>query len=144
MKINRDTYLFDIDGTLAHRGDRDPYDDLNASTDIFDKSVGNTLCHLLDAGCIIIILTGRKERSRNVLTKWLLNHLGSRYFNMIENILMRADDDYRKDAAVKRQMYEKHILNRYNLQAVFDDRDQVVKMWRSLGIKCFQVQTGNF
>jgi hypothetical protein len=28
--------------------------------------------------------------------------------------------------------------------AVFDDRDQVVRMWRSLGLTVFQVAEGNF
>jgi len=27
---------------------------------------------------------------------------------------------------------------------VFDDRDQVVEMWRANGIPCFQVAPGNF
>ena len=31
-----------------------------------------------------------------------------------------------------------------NPTLAFDDRDQVVKMWRGLGIECFQVREGDF
>jgi len=30
------------------------------------------------------------------------------------------------------------------LVAVFDDRDRVVKMWRDVGVTCFQVADGEF
>ena len=30
------------------------------------------------------------------------------------------------------------------LVAVFDDRTKLVKMWRSLGVACFQVAEGDF
>ena len=37
-----------------------------------------------------------------------------------------------------------HINGKYNVLGVFDDRDQVVSVWRSLGLTCFQVNWGNF
>jgi hypothetical protein len=32
----------------------------------------------------------------------------------------------------------------YNPTIAFDDRNQVVKKWRELGIKCYQVREGDF
>lgn len=37
-----------------------------------------------------------------------------------------------------------NIKDKYNVLGIFDDRQQVVDMWRSLGLKCFQVEPGNF
>ena len=52
-------------------------------------------------------------------------------------LLMRKADDVRKDSIVKREMYEEHIKGKYNVKFVFDDRPQVVKTWRELGLFVF-------
>ena len=45
---------------------------------------------------------------------------------------------------IKREIFENYIRDYYNIQFVLDDRNQVVEMWRSLGLKCLQVQEGDF
>jgi len=58
---------------------------------------------------------------------------------------MRASDDNRKDAIIKKEIYHKYIEPNYNINAVFDDRNQVVDIWRlELGLPCYQVFYGNF
>lgn len=57
---------------------------------------------------------------------------------------MRPEGDIRKDSIVKREIFENYIRDYYNIQFVLDDRNQVVEMWRSLGLKCLQVQEGDF
>jgi hypothetical protein len=42
---------------------------------------------------------------------------------------MRAEGDDRKDWIVKKEFYDE-ISKDYNVLGVFDDRDQVVAMWR--------------
>jgi hypothetical protein len=37
-----------------------------------------------------------------------------------------------------------HIRPNYDVKYVIDDRDQVVDMWRSLGLRVLQVAPGNF
>ncbi|MGH7203736.1 MAG: AAA family ATPase, partial [Candidatus Levyibacteriota bacterium] len=55
------------------------------------------------------------------------------------------EKDFRKDAVVKKELYETHISGKYEVLFVLDDRDQVVEMWRKdLGLPCFQVDYGNF
>jgi len=50
---------------------------------------------------------------------------------------------YVSDDILKKQMVEKHIdIN--DVFLVFDDRNRVVEMWRSLGLTVFQVNDGNF
>ena len=60
------------------------------------------------------------------------------------DLFMRADGDYRADSIVKEEIYHDKIEPVYNVLLVLDDRDSVVKMWRSLGLTCLQVAEGNF
>ena len=39
---------------------------------------------------------------------------------------------------------QEHNFDIGNVLGVFEDRDRVVKMWRDLGITCFQVAEGDF
>lgn len=59
-------------------------------------------------------------------------------------LLMRNKDDNRKDSIIKKELFDKHIRGRYDVMFVLDDRNQVVEMWRSLGLKCLQVENGDF
>jgi hypothetical protein len=45
---------------------------------------------------------------------------------------------------VKEEIYRQEILGRYNVWMVLDDRDQVVEMWRNLGLRVLQVAPGAF
>jgi hypothetical protein len=56
---------------------------------------------------------------------------------------MREAGDKCKDAIVKKELYETHIVPHYTVQFVLDDRDQAVAMWRDLGLTCLQVADGS-
>ena len=45
---------------------------------------------------------------------------------------------------MKEEIYQQHIAGQYNVKFVLDDRQQVVDMWRSLGLTVFQVDEGDF
>jgi phosphoserine phosphatase len=49
----------------------------------------------------------------------------------------------RKDSIVKYEILQE-IVKEYFIPFVFDDRDQVVRMWREAGLRCLQVASGNF
>ena len=57
---------------------------------------------------------------------------------------MRRNGDSIPDAIIKMALFESYIRSKYDVEFVLDDRNQVVKMWRSLGLKCLQVQEGDF
>ena len=59
-------------------------------------------------------------------------------------LFMRPYGDSRKDSVVKREIFEREIQSRYQVVGVFDDRMQVVRMWRDLGLTVFQVADGDF
>lgn len=130
--------MCDIDGTLAHMKDRSPYDWGRVDTDEVDPTIKNLLDVLKDK-YFIILVSGRDEVCREKTEKWLRGN--DITYGML---LMRPEGDIRKDSIVKREIFENYIRDYYNIQFVLDDRNQVVEMWRSLGLKCLQVQEGDF
>lgn len=147
-------YIFDIDGTLAHidpENPRDVYDASRAHEDIVDDAV-LYLLQIIDGYAYdfedgqkseyspkIIIMSGRTEDHRKETEHWL----GMQGI-ICEGIFMRASGDTRKDSIVKNELFREHVEPYYNVCGVFDDRQQVVDMWRQIGLKCFQVQEGDF
>jgi len=87
----------------------------------------------------IIITSARNERHRDVTMKQL-ELAGVSY----EAMYLRDDGDMRPDDIVKAELLGKIITDGYNPTVAFDDRNQVVKKWRELGIHCYQVRTGDF
>ena len=132
--------ICDIDGTLALKQDRDPYDHKKSDTDLLCKEVKNLLVLYKSNGYKIIIFTGRQIRFKEVTLQWLQTNQVE--YDIIE---FRKDDDNRIDSEVKFEMYNKFIKDKYDIEFVLDDRNQVVDMWRKeLGLKCFQVNYGDF
>ena len=60
------------------------------------------------------------------------------------DLLMRPADVYNRDDEIKYQIYHDFIKDEYEVLFVLDDRNQVVDMWRDIGLTCLQVADGNF
>lgn len=145
-------FVFDIDGTLADPTHRRQFvrthprnwPAFNAGIPFDDKHehVIFILNVLAVAGHRIIIATARQEHQRQDTEKWLheVAGIGDRWHKMY----MRADNDYRDDSIVKREILAAMRQDGYDPYIVFDDRDRVVNMWREEGIKTFQVEPGDF
>jgi hypothetical protein len=134
-------WIVDVDGTLAIHCCRSPYDWRLASTDQPNRSVVVAVQALAahpDVSAIIAI-SGREERAREVTAKWL-NDSRVPY----DELLMRADGDYRRDDVVKEEIFRQRVQHRFSVAGVIDDRDRVVQMWRRIGLVCFQVADGKF
>lgn len=83
---------------------------------------------------------GRTGTCYDLTRSWIVEHVGI----ADPELYMRAEHDRRKDAVVKREMFETHLTGQDVLCAI-DDRDQVVRMWRDeLGLTCLQVADGDF
>lgn len=140
--------ICDLDGTLALLGNRDPYDASQCEKDTPNAAVVTCVRTMWDAGHRIIFVSGREDKYREPSIRFIEKHLvkrGSLEYAPVEYKLhMRAIGDYRKDAIVKAEIFEKHIAGKYNVSFVLDDRDQVVRMWRQMGLSCFQVNFGSF
>jgi hypothetical protein len=56
-----------------------------------------------------------------------------------DEFYIRSADDSRDDRIVKRELFDKHVLGKYNVIAVIDDRPKVCQMWRSIGLNVVQI-----
>lgn len=131
-------FIFDIDGTLAQISDRSPYDWNLVENDTVIEPVKQMLLDLKSAPYSIIIMSGRDGRSEEPTKKWLEKN-GIPY----DELLMREPEDNRKDSIIKLELFNKVKLD-YYVVGVFDDRNQVVELWRDLGLQCYQVADGDF
>lgn len=140
----RKAIIVDIDGTMALMGNRNPYDTgVTLLNDQPNWPVIDAVRAMWLLGRDVVFLSGRMDTGdcRRWTMKWLQQYLTYAH----SGLFMRADGDYRKDAIVKRELYETHVKPRWEVTHVFDDRDQVVRMWREeLGLPVFQVAYGDF
>jgi hypothetical protein len=140
-------WLCDIDGTLALRGDRSPYDWAKVGLDTPNKHV-ITVARALAARSGLIFMSGRMEQCREETRSWLHTFVCDPALPVCmcsSPLLMRKDGDNRPDQIVKRELFERHVQGLYEVEGVLDDRDRVVRMWREdLGLTCLQVAYGDF
>ena len=139
-----DAYIFDIDGTLCHMAGRSPYDETRVHEDTPNQPVIDVLDRLAASGAKIIFCSGRTDACYDATYKYILKHTPLSEDDFV--LFMRKSGDQRKDSIVKREIFEKHLRHaKVNIRGVFDDRNQVVDMWRDeLGLTCFQVAPGDF
>lgn len=132
--------LVDVDGTLALRGDREPFDWSKASLDSPNIPVIEVVRALAGAGFKIAYLSGRDERIRQLTQDWLDIHV-----QVTGTLLMRQEGDGRPDDLVKEEIVRSHFSDLSKILLVLDDRNRVVNMWRDrIGLVCFQVADGDF
>lgn len=132
--------LVDIDGTVALMDGRGPYDMARVGEDLPNQAVITAVRAMHAAGHAIVFCSGRDDSCRAETQAWLELYVGVPY----EALFMRAEGDHRKDAVVKREIFDAEIRDRWRVVGVFDDRQQVVRMWRALGLTVFQVAEGDF
>lgn len=131
--------ICDIDGTLALKGERSPFDWQRVDEDAPNKTIVALVSALGNTGLQVILVSGRKEECRGKTLTWLWEHKIP-----FQHLFMRADDDNRPDNVLKKEIFEKHIKDHYEVFCVLDDRQKVVDMWRELGLTCLQVAPGDF
>lgn len=135
-------YIVDIDGTLAQMTGRGPFDWARVGEDEPIANVVDTVKTLALAGRKIIFMSGRDEVSRKATEEWLIEHMEIPVDS--SNLFMRSKGDMRKDNIVKYELFNAHIRGKYRIIGVIDDRLQVVKMWRAIGLTVFQCDWGDF
>ena len=130
--------VFDIDGTIAINTGRHPFDWSRVMEDKVDVVVNEFRRCLKAAGHEIIICTARDGSCEEATKTWLKQ-------NGVEHhrFYIRAAGDSRPDYVVKEEFW-REINKTYDIIALVDDRDQVVRHARSLGLKVFQVAYGDF
>lgn len=131
--------LVDIDGTVSHRTNREPFEYDKVLEDRPDHKTIEVITALWRAGYKIIFISARDDSCFDDSYEWLRLHCPP-----FIKLYMRKTGDFRKDAVIKEEIYREHIEPSYDVFCVFDDRNQVVDMWREIGLKCFQPEAGDF
>jgi predicted kinase len=132
--------LVDIDGTVALMAGRGPYDWSRVGSDAPNQPVIAAVRAMHAAGHAIVFCSGRDAVCRAETEAWLELYVDVPY----DGLFMRPEGDNRKDSVVKREIFDSEIRDRWRIVGVFDDRQQVVRMWRALGLTVFQVAEGDF
>ena len=137
-----DAIIVDIDGTVALMNGRSPYDWKCVGEDepniiVIDFISSYKAFH---SDIYIIFVSGRSSECLDLTYDWLKKHIPISFLTCF----MRQSGDTRKDAIIKKEIYEDKIKGKYNIKFVLDNRNSVVEMWRSLGLTCLQVANGNF
>ena len=135
--------LFDFDGTLCnldHRlhlvKDKNKFH-VQCDKDKPDFTIIN-LCKTLSLRYKIVIASCRPKLVEEKSKEWL-----KKYNVPYDDFILREDDDKRPDDVIKLD-FIKQIQEKYDIECAIDDRDKVVKMFRENGIKCLQVNYGDF
>lgn len=130
--------ISDIDGTIAHKSDRNIFDYSRVQEDSYDERVVELLKFYKSQNRTIIIVSGRDDDSMEVTKEWFIKNDVPFDF-----MYMRKTGDKRRDSIVKKEIYDTYIKGKYNVIAVIDDRPQVLnECWRPLGLFTFDVGRG--
>jgi predicted kinase len=134
--------ICDLDGTLCIHKDRGPFDYDKCDTDLVNQPIWEILWAMYHKGYEVVYLSGREDTAKPKTLQWLHAHNcpGGSY----PNLYMRPAKDFRKDSIVKYELFDNNVRNRWRVDFVLDDRNQVVEMWRKLGLTCLQVAPGDF
>ena len=152
--------IVDIDGTISDNTRNRGWFD---GDKVYEDTPKTKVLDVIDAFCSlkfpsVFIFSGRENTGKCYAEtlRWLNEKVWPHYLNFAfackqtpiinedKFLTLRKENDHRKDAIIKKEMFDKIVKDRYNVLAVFDDRNQVVEMWRSLGLQVFQVAPGDF
>ena len=138
IELNPDlpgVYLVDLDGTIAlHTSNRSPFDWKRVGEDTPCPNLSPVIKQLDGK---IIFVSGRDGVCQPETKEWLDTN------NFKGNLLMRVEKDSRPDWKIKEEIW-KELAKQYNILGLFDDRLQVVRRARALGLKVFNVEYNNF
>lgn len=144
----------DVDGTIANGDHRVHYAHSKEWDQYFALAYKDEpITHVIDmvetlsrdARTAVVFMSGRNEIIRADTLGWLCQYLPVTTAKPTTRLFMRREHDRRPDHVVKKDMLHE-VWHAYGLMPslIFDDRQQVVDMWRKVGIPCAQVAPGDF
>lgn len=148
-------YIFDIDGTIADLSHRLHFiEDKPSDWKAFFTACGDDkpiqdvidLAWKLADTSEIVLISGRSDECREATVAWLKQH---KFPAPSRKVYMRKAGDHRVDSIVKSELLDELIRDwsvpeHFQIAGVFEDRKQVVDMYRSRGLRVFHVAEGNF
>lgn len=144
--------IVDIDGTIALINGRSPFDETKWHKDLPHIPI----IELIQSAFMgwwgkttrpptLIFMTGREGGVKNELriSDWLDYHTPFKLNTA--KLYTRTPGDYRGDTVVKKEMFEEHVEDQYNVLWVFEDRNKMVNFWRNeMHLPTLQVKDGDY
>jgi hypothetical protein len=139
MTYHRPYALVGIDNTLSDQIGVDTFEDRDFSKDIPIPGMHAFVTALHMDNWRVIGITSRNERWRKPTMDWLLRHEF-----LLDEVLMRADSDYRSADEVKMSLAIDRFPNELHkaVKLVVDDRDDVLAAFNAIGITTLLVHGG--
>lgn len=168
--MNKNTVIFDLDGTLADIEIRRKMSIKNTKNMDWDKffhpdniqydkpvhAIINLAQTYDELGYKVVIFSGRNDRSWKETKDWLKTHnvpydllvmrpdkFKSKSFPVADGNPATSDMRYMPDEILKKKMLDTFV-DIDDVLFVVDDRQKVVDMWRDLGLVVLQPAPGNF
>jgi predicted kinase len=136
----RKAIVIDIDGTLAINTSRDYYDLTRVEEDTLNKVCSELIDIYSLVDHKILLVSGRDESARQLTIDWL-----NSYHIKYDHLLMRSIGDSRSDTIVKKELFDLHIKDKFNVSFAVDDRKKVCRMRREqLNIPVLQLDDVDF
>ncbi len=149
--MDKNIVIFDLDGTLALIDKRRDlatkdgkmnwnvfFNSDNIDLDTPNQTVIDMANMLSKQGYLIYIFSGRSDKTEDATKDWLDKHNVN--YDLLQmrpqGLLYKPDNDLKQDWL--------NVIKKDTVAMVFDDRNQVVDMWRKNGLTTFQVADGDF
>ncbi len=136
--------ICDLDGCLCIHQNRSPFEYDKCDTDLVNNTVLEIVLDSFKKKREVIFLSGREDSCREKTIQWLQKNVDIIYGTLLPNLYMRKTGDNRKDCIIKKEIFDEYIKGKYYIDFALDDRNQIVKLWRSMGLTCLQVNDGDF
>jgi predicted kinase len=147
-QVPLEAIIVDIDGTVALKGARGPFDETRVHEDRPNERVIQVVRENYLTNVSIIFCSGRTTGCYEATRRWIAEHifeLPSQWDDEeLFELHMRPEGDGRKDNQVKYELFDRNIRGRFRIKYVLDDRRQVIDMWREIGLLCLDVAGNNF
>lgn len=132
--------IVDLDGTYClYDRNKGGHYDRDFINDTCNRFVDDIVKREVNDGAKLVIFSGRDSNHEVETRDWL-----NKYKIYPDVFAMRIHGDSRADFDVKKEMFENHIENVFNVEFVIDDRPQVIRLWKSMGLPVIDVGFGNY
>lgn len=137
--------IVDLDGTLSLNESGRPwygpgYEE-RLHEDRVNRTVEDVVSAMVSQGLVhhMLFVSGRAEAGRAATSQWIYDNTAFTVGGGRSSLFMRADGDFRPDHVIKREIYDQHIRDVFDVFVALDDRPEMIELWRSLGIPAWQV-----
>lgn len=139
--------IVDLDGTVALANGRGYVgrEQAKAVDDLPNQPIVDLVRRYWKDGYQVIFMSGREREYAPETVTWIERTFQGIKLSQSPFLLyMRRTGDFRADDVVKKELFDEYVKDSFYIEFVLDDRNQVVRLWREMGLTTLQVADGDF